>query len=139
MRKFALIFLTLAWSLSLAEPTDYETTIEVSTDSVGSLLEKVEERLEMNLRSEEIASRARSLGPGSVYQREFDISHGGMTFTAIYQVARLEEGLVSISFTAYQRHAIEAICREFANASAEDKEDESSTLCDFRQPETFRA
>ncbi|HNP63267.1 MAG TPA: hypothetical protein PKH39_04985 [Woeseiaceae bacterium] len=138
MRICGIILLALTWEPLFAELADYETTIELDSGSVGSVLADIEAKLGIMLRSEEIASAAGSIGPGFVFQQDFDLSHGGITFEATYQVARLESGLVSISFSAHQRRTIEAICRESLSASSDGKEDQSAKACDFSKPETFR-
>lgn len=138
MRIYGIICLALVCGVSFAEPADYETTIELDVSSVGPLLSEIEERLEIDLRSREISLGAELLEPGSVFQRTFDLSHGGITFEAMYQVARLESALLSISFSAYQRRTIEAICQEFLRASNDGDDNQSAKSCDLSQPQTFR-
>ena len=138
MKSLVLVLLALVPITSYAESTDYETIVELEAKSVSSLLSGIEARLGTSIRSDEIAVQAESLDPGMVVQRAFDMSYGGATFEVLYQVAALESGHVSVSFSAYQRRAIEAICLEFFRASGGSDEEQALESCDLRVPQTFR-
>ncbi len=138
MRTLSLVTLLFAWSLSPAEPADYETVMETEVDRVGPVLSAIEEELGIQMRSDEIAARAKSLKQGLVVQQTFDMSHRGITFEVIYQIAAIGQGEVSVSFSAYQRKTIEAICLEFFKAGGGTDKEEARKACDLRVPETFR-
>jgi hypothetical protein len=131
------VLFCLVFSLSFAELGNYEAVVEIDAEEVESFLSNVEMELDININSSEISAQAVSVKDGFVIQRSFDITYNGITFEALCQVAGLGTGRVSISISAPQRHAMEAICLSFLNAGAKVAESPDPTSCDFEEPEVF--
>lgn len=138
MKIAAIVALWLSPILAVAEPSHYETSIDIEVRDARAFLSLLNKELGLRLDDKVLADYAASIAVGNEYSDSVDLHHRGIVFTATYKIAKPTIGRVDLTFKLGQKRAAKDICQQMVEFSRTNDATHSPSSCKYDLLETIK-
>ena len=135
MKSLLTIVFALLPISAIADPSRYESSIDIEVRDASAFLSSLNEELGLRLDNKVLADYAESIAVGNEYSLDVDIHHDGIVFTATYKIVKEKTDRVELTFTSFQKRAARAICQQMAEFSQANGSKHSPKSCRYDQLE----
>ena len=131
LKIFFAIVLSLLPISANADPSRYESSIDIEVRDASAFLSSLDKELDLRIDNKTLADYAESIAIGNEYSLDIDIHHDGIVFTATYKIVKEKTDRVELTFTSFQKRAARAICQQMAEFSQVNGSQHSQKSCRY--------